>query len=201
MWNMIFSIGSKHIQAVSPGISCQSGLADSALSKCVQTVSVAWHYLPNWTGWQRSLKMCPDCECGLAFPFKLDWLTVLSQHVSRLWVWPGITCQTGLADTALSKCVQTVSGLAFPAKLGGLVCAPHFPSGISWNHSDSDRNPSGNFGTQYHPNSREFVKSVRPDSDQKGQFRSDHSELFPTSFRSEPSGSDRFRSERQSEEW
>ena len=33
-------------------------------------------------------------------------------------------------------------------------------------------------------------------SDRKGQFRSDHSELFPTSFRLEPSGSDQFRLER-----
>ena len=55
------------------------------------------------------------------------------------------------------------------------------------------RIPIGNSGTQYHPNSREFVQSVRPDSDRKGQFRSDNSELFPTS-------SNRFQSERQSEE-
>ena len=57
------------------------------------------------------------------------------------------------------------------------------------------RIPIGNSGTQYHPNSREFVKPVQLDSDRKGQFRSDHSELFPTGFRSEPSGSKRFRSE------
>jgi len=71
--------------------------------------------------------------------------------------------------------------------------------------TDTERNQSeplrfrSNSGTQYHPNSREFVKSVRPDSDRKGQFRSDHSELFPTSFWSEPSGSDWFQLERQSE--
>ena len=92
--------------------------------------------------------------------------------------------------TSLSQNEASLNSM--PSKLWGLVCAPRFPSGISRNHSDSDRNPSGNFGTQYHPNSREFVKSVRPDSDQKGQFRSDHSELFPTSFRSEPTGSNRF---------
>jgi len=50
-------------------------------------------------------------------------------------------------------------------KQGGLVCAPRFPSGISRNRSDSDQNLIGNSGTQYHPNGREFVQSVRPDSD------------------------------------
>jgi len=44
-----------------PGISCQTGLADSALSKCVQAVSV-----------------------DLAFSIKLDWLTGLSQNVSSM---------------------------------------------------------------------------------------------------------------------
>jgi len=38
-----------------------------------------------------------------------------------------------------------------------LVCAPRFPSGISRNRSDSDQNLIRNSGTQYHPNSREFV--------------------------------------------
>ena len=81
---------------------------------------------------------------------------------------------------------------------GGLVCAPRFPSGISRNRSDSDQNPIGNSGTQDHPNSREFVQFVRPDSDRKGQFRSDHSEPSPTNFRPisdrnqlVPTGSDR----------
>ena len=70
---------------------------------------------------------------------------------------------------------------------GGLVCAPRFPSGISWNRSDSDRNPSGNSGTQYHPNRREFVKSVRPDSD-----RTTRTYFRPVSTRNQsvPSGSD-----------
>jgi len=131
MWNMIFSTGSKYIQAVSPAIFCQTELSDSAFSKCVQKVSVIWHCLLNCTGWQGSFKMCPVCECDLGCPAKLDWLTVLfqnvsrewvwpvifcqtgltvlSQNVSRLWVWPGISCQTGLAEIALSKCVQEVS--------------------------------------------------------------------------------------------
>ena len=65
----------------------------------------------------------------------------------------------------------------------GLVCAPRFPSRISRNRSDSDQIPIGNSGTQDHPNSREFVQFVRPDSDRKGQFRSDHSEPSPTNFR------------------
>ena len=80
----------------------------------------------------------------------------------------------------------------------GLVCAPRFPSGISRNRSDSDQNPIGNSGTQDHPNSREFVQFVRPDSDRKGRFRSDHSEPSPTNFRPisdrnqlVPTGSDR----------
>jgi len=94
---------------VCPGISCQTGLADSALWKCIQVVSLSWHFLPNWTGWQCSLKMCPECECVLAFPAKLDWLTVLYENVSSVWVYPGIFCQTGLADSALWKCVQRVS--------------------------------------------------------------------------------------------
>ena len=58
---------------------------------------------------------------------------------------------------------------------GGLVCAPRFLSGIS-------RNPIGNSGTQDHPNSREFVQFVRPDSNRKGQFQSDHSEPSPINF-------------------
>jgi len=91
-----------------PGIFWQTGLADSALSKCVQGVSVTQHFLWNWIGWQCSLKMCPGSECFLAFPTKLNWLIVLSQNVSSLWVWCGI-CQTGLADSGLSKYVQKVS--------------------------------------------------------------------------------------------
>jgi len=94
---------------VCSGIPCQTALADSALSKCVQDVSVFWHFLPDCAGWQCSLKMCPGCECVLALPARLCWLTVLSQNVSRMWVCFGISCQTGLADSALSNCVQTVS--------------------------------------------------------------------------------------------
>jgi len=104
----------------------------ATLWKCVQAVSVSWHFLPNWTGWQCSMQMCPvcecvlafsanwtgwqcslkmcaDCECFLAFPAKLDWLTVLSENVSRMWVCPGISCQSGLAYSTLWKCVQAVS--------------------------------------------------------------------------------------------
>jgi len=92
-----------------PGISCQTELADRALWKCVQGVSVSWNFLPNWTGWPCSLKMCPGCECVLEFSAKLDWLTVLSGNVSSVWVCPGISCQTGLADSAIWKCVQDVS--------------------------------------------------------------------------------------------
>jgi len=92
-----------------PGISCQSGLADSALWKCVQAVSVFWHFLQIWTDWQCSLKMCPGCECVLAFSVKLDWLTVLSENVSSLWVCSGIFCQTELADSTLLKTNQDVS--------------------------------------------------------------------------------------------
>jgi len=94
---------------VDSGISCQTGVADSALWKCVQGVSVYWHFLPNWTSWQCSLKVYPGCECVLAFPAKVDWLIVLSENMSRLWVCPGIFCQTGLTDSALWKCVQGVS--------------------------------------------------------------------------------------------
>ena len=94
---------------VCPSISCQTGLADSGLWKCVQDVSVSWYFLPNWTGWQCSLKMYPGGEFVLAFPAKLNWLTVFSKNVSRMWVCSGISCQTGLADSALWKCVQRVS--------------------------------------------------------------------------------------------
>jgi len=128
---------------VQPGISCQTGLADSVLSKCVQAVSVIWHFLPNWSGWQCSFKMCPGCECDLASTVKLDWLTGLSQNVSRLWVQPGISCQTGLADSALSKCVQGVSATwdFLPNWTGwqgslkiclGSECALAFPAKLDW---------------------------------------------------------------------
>jgi len=96
-------------QWVLSGTSSQTGLANSALSKCVQKVSVIWHFLPNLTVWPCSLKMCPACECDLAFHVTLDCLTVPCQNVSRLWVWPGIFCQTGLADCISSKCIQVVS--------------------------------------------------------------------------------------------
>jgi len=102
-------------------ISCQTGLANSAVWKCVQYVSVSWSFLPNWTGWQCFLKMCPECECVVTFPAKLDWLTVLSENVSRLWVCPGISCQTALADSALKMCSACECVLAFPAKLDWLI--------------------------------------------------------------------------------
>jgi len=117
---------------VCPGIFCQTGLADSALLKCVQTVSVSCDFL-NWTVWQCSLKMCPGCECVQAFSAKLDWLAVLPQkhvqvvsvsrhflpnwtdwqcslkNVSSMWGCSCIFCQISLADSALWKCIQNVS--------------------------------------------------------------------------------------------
>jgi len=128
---------------VCPGISCQTGLANSALWKCVQGVSVFWDFLPTWTGWQCSLKMCLACECVLGLPAKLDWLTVLSENVSRAWVCSGFACQIGLANSAFWKCVQAVSvfwhflpnrtGWQFSLKMcPGCECVLVFPAKVDW---------------------------------------------------------------------
>ena len=106
---------------VCPEISCQTGLANSAFWKCVQRVSVFWDCLPNWTGWQCSLKMCPDCECVLAFPAKVDWLTVLSENVSSMWVsWDFLPNWTGW-PCSLKMCPGCECVLEFSAKLNWLT--------------------------------------------------------------------------------
>ena len=90
----------------------------------------------------------------------------------------GLECRTKMTQLVFVIEVQS------SPPHGGLVCALRFPSGISRNHSDSTRILIGNSGTQYHPNSREFVKSVRPDSDwtTRNYFRpvSDQNQVVPS---------------------
>ena len=78
------------------------------------------------TIWQYSIKMCLGCECVLGFSSKLDWLAVLKNHMSSLWVCSYIKlvhwqlslkmcsgCECVLALLAkfdwCSKCIQAVS--------------------------------------------------------------------------------------------
>jgi len=136
--------------------------------KCVQSVSVFWHLLPSWmadeapsenvsrmwvcsaifcqAGWlmRLLLKMCPGCECVLAFSAKLDvwwglfWKCVQgvsvfwhllaswmadeapSENVSSLWVPSGIFCQAEwLMRLLLKMCPERECVLASSAKLDG----------------------------------------------------------------------------------
>ena len=110
----------------------------------------------------------------------------LQQHLECAWI--------AHLNNALGTPVANISELGD----GEVLSVPH----VFWSESvGTAQIPIRNSGSQYHPNSREFVQFVQPDSDRKGQSRSDHSELSPTNFWLEPCGSDWFWSERQSEEW
>jgi len=63
----------------------------------------------------------PGCECDLALSAKLDWFAVLPHNVSRMWECSGISCQTGLADSALKMCPGCECLLAFAVKLHWLT--------------------------------------------------------------------------------
>ena len=94
----------KHICLVCECVLISNLTTDNYPSKCVQAVSVSWHFLPNLTGAQNifrvwvcfyifywtwltlAFKMCSGCECPLAFSLRLNWLTMLLQNVFRVWV-------------------------------------------------------------------------------------------------------------------